>query len=59
MSLGFRRLRAWGLSLGLRLGAVDLRSGRAYELKVLKAQSLGSKFGFKVRSGRFKVRAGL
>ena len=34
MSLGFRGLRAWGLSLGLRLGIVDLGLGRAYELRV-------------------------
>ena len=34
MRLGFRGLRAWGLSLGLRLGNVDLRLGRAYEVKV-------------------------
>ena len=37
MSLGFRRLRAWGLGLGLRLGGVNLGLGRAYELRVSKA----------------------
>ena len=59
MSLGFRGLRAQGSGLGLRLGAIDLGLGRAYELRVSRAQSLGFKFGFKVRSDRFRVRVGL
>ena len=45
--------------MGLRLGAVDLGLGLAYELRVSKAEILGLKLGFKVRSGRFRVRAGL
>ena len=45
--------------MGLRLGAVDLGLGRAYEFRVSKAASLGFRLGFKVRSGRFRVRAGL
>ena len=48
-----------GLGLGLRLGAIDLGLGRAYELRVSRAQSLGFRLGFKVRSDRFRVRAGL
>ena len=59
MSLGLRRLRAEGLSFGLGLGAVDLGLGRAYELLVSRAYSLGYKLGFRVRSGRFRVGAGL
>ena len=35
MSLGFRGLRAEGLGLGLRLRAVDLGLGRAYELRAV------------------------
>ena len=45
--------------MGLRLGKVDLGLGRAYELKVSRAQGLGFRLGFKVRSGRFRVRVGL
>ena len=45
--------------MGLRFGAVDLGLGRAYELRVSKFASLGFRLRFKVRSGRFKVRAGL
>ena len=41
------------------IGAVDLGLGRAYELRVSRAQSLGFRLGFKVRSDRFRVRAGL
>ena len=37
MSLGFRGLRAKGLGLGLRLGAIDLGLGLAYELRVSRA----------------------
>ena len=36
MSLGFRKLRASGLGLGLKLGVVDLGLGRAYGLRVSK-----------------------
>ena len=59
MSLGFRGLRAQGLGLGLRLGAVDLGLGRASELRVSRNQGLGLRLGFKVRGDRFRVRAGL
>ena len=45
--------------MGFRLGAVDLGSGRAYEVKVARAQGLGFRLGFKVRGDRFRVRAGL
>ena len=45
--------------MGLRLGAIDLGLGRAYELRVSRVQSLGFRFGLKVRSDRFRVRAGL
>ena len=45
--------------MGLRLGAIDLGLGRAYELRVSKAQRLGLRLGFKVRSDRLRVRAGL
>ena len=45
MSLGCRGLRAEGLSFGLGLGAVDLGLGRAYELRVSRAYSLGYKLG--------------
>ena len=41
------------------LGAIDLGLGRAYELICSKVQSLGFRLGFKVRSDRFSVRAGL
>ena len=37
MSLGFRGLRDEGLGLGLRLGAVDLGLGVAYELRASRA----------------------
>ena len=59
MSLGFRGLRDEGSGLGLRLGEIDLGLGRAYEFRVSRASSLGLKLWFKVRSGRFRVRAGL
>ena len=45
--------------MGLRLGAIDLGLGRAYELRVSRAQSLGLRLGVKVAGGRFRVRAGL
>ena len=45
--------------MGLRLGAIDLVLGRAYELRVSRAQRLGFRPGFKVRSDRFRIRAGL
>ena len=46
--------------MGLRLGAIDLGLGRAYELRVSKAQRLGFRLGLKkVRGDRFRVRAGL
>ena len=44
--------------MGLRLGAIDLGLGRAYELRVSRVQSLGFRLGFKVRSDRFSVRMG-
>ena len=44
--------------MGLRLGAVDLGLGLAGELRVAGSQSLGLRVGFKVGSGRFRVRAG-
>ena len=43
----------------LRLGAVDLGLGLAYELRVPRFAGLGFRLGFKVRSGRFRVRVGL
>ena len=45
--------------MGLRLGAIDLGLGWAYELRVSKVQSLGFRLGFKVKGDRFIVRAGL
>ena len=45
--------------MGLRLGAMDLGLGWAYELRVSRAWSSGCRLGFKVRSDRFRVRAGL
>ena len=45
--------------MGLRLGAIDLGLGRAYELRVSRAQSLGFRLALEVRSDRFRVRAGL
>ena len=45
--------------MGLRLGAIDLGLVRAYELRVSRAQRLGFRLGFKVRSDRFRVRTGL
>ena len=45
--------------MGLRLGAIDLGLGRAYELRVSRAQGLGFRLGLKVRNCRFRVRAGL
>ena len=45
--------------MGLRLRAIDLWLGWAYELRVSRAQSLGFRLGLKVRSDRFRVRAGL
>ena len=45
--------------MGLRLGAIDLVLGRAYELRVSRVQSLGFRLGLKVRSGGFRIRAGL
>ena len=45
--------------MGLKVGAVDLGLGRAYELRIPRVQSLGFRLGFKVRSDRFRVRAGL
>ena len=45
--------------MGLRLGAIDLVLGRAYELRVSRVQSLGFRLGFEVRSDRFIVREGL
>ena len=45
--------------MGLRLRAIDLLLGRAYKLRVPRVQSVGFRLGFKVRSGRFRVRAGL
>ena len=45
--------------MGLRVGAVDLGFGQPYELRVSKAESLGFRLGFKVRSDGFRVRAGL
>ena len=59
MSLGFRGFRAYGLGLGLRLVATDLVLGRAPKLRVSRAQSLGFRLGFYVRSDRFRARAGL
>ena len=54
------RVQSLGLRLGfLRLGAIDLGLGRADELSVSRVESLGFRLGFKVRSGRFRVRAGL
>ena len=45
--------------MGLRLGKVDVGLGQAYELRVSGAWGLGLSLGFKVRKGRFRVRAGL
>ena len=45
--------------MGLRFGKVDLGLGRAYELRVSGAESLGFRLGFKVRKSRFRVRASL
>ena len=46
--------------MGVRLGAIDLGLGLAYyELRVSRAKSSGFRLGFKVRSDRFRVRAGL
>ena len=45
--------------MGLKLEAIDLVLGRAYELRVSRAQGLGFRLGFKVRGDRFRVRAGL
>ena len=45
--------------MGLRLGAIDLGLGLAYELRVSRAWSLGFRLVFKVRNDRFRVRAGL
>ena len=44
--------------MGLRLGAIDLGLGRADELRVWRAYSLGFRLGFKVRGYRIRVRAG-
>ena len=43
--------------MGLRLGAIDLGLGLVHELRVSRAQSLGFRFGLKVRSERFRVGA--
>ena len=53
------RAQSLEFRLGLRLGAIDLGLGRVYELRVSRAQRLGFRLGFKVRSDRFRVRAGL
>ena len=45
--------------MGLRLGAIDLGFGRAYELRVSRVQSLGFRLEFKVSSDRLRVRMGL
>ena len=45
--------------MGLRLGAIDLALGLAYELRVSRVKGLGFRLGFKVRGDRFRVRAGL
>ena len=45
--------------MGSGLGAIDLGLGLAYELRVSRAQGLGFRVGFKVRSDRFRVRSGL
>ena len=45
--------------MGLRLGAIDLGLGRAYELRVSRAQGLGFRLGRKVKGRRIRVRAGL
>ena len=44
--------------MGSRLGAIDLGLGRAYELRVSRAERLGFRLGCEVRSDRFRVRAG-
>ena len=59
MSLGCRGLKAKGLGLGLRLGSIDLGLGLADELRVPRAWSFGFRLGLKVKSDRFRVRAGL
>ena len=46
------------MSLGLGLGAANSGLGRAYEFRVPEAESLWFKLGFKVRSCRFRVKAG-
>ena len=58
MSLGFRRLRPYGLGLGLRVGAVGSGLERAFLFRVSKAYTLGFALGLKGRSGRSRVRAG-
>ena len=45
--------------MGLGFVAVDLGLGRAHELRASRAYALRFELGFKVRGGRFKVRAGL
>ena len=44
--------------MGLRFGAIDLGLGWVDELRVSRVESLGFRLGFKVRSDRFRVRAG-
>ena len=46
MSLGFRGFRAKALGSGLRLGAIDLGLGRAYELRFPRVKSLGLSLGY-------------
>ena len=46
MSLGFRGFRAKASGSDLRLGAIDLGSGRAYELRFPRVKSLGLSLGY-------------